>query len=214
MAGGRQTFIAYPMSKAHERQGRALINWAARFFVDSSAGFAPEDWNRSGALGQFLPRYESWRFDWLDVPQLIRANLGVWEFPMIDRDPLPRWSFGRVTLLGDAAHPMVPLGSNGASQAILDAVALAELLAGVGPGDNVAEALARYDADRRPKTAAIVAINRRGGPEQVVRMVEERAPDGFTDLEAVMPRAELERIAAEYKRLASFDIESVNGSLE
>ena len=208
MAGGRQTFVAYPISKRHADRGRALINWIARFFADPTQGFPPEQWNRPGRFEDFLPRYEDWRFDWLDVPALIRGADVVYEFPMVDRDPLERWTFGRVTLLGDAAHPMYPLGSNGASQAILDADTLARALMEHKDPDD---ALARYEADRRPKTAQVVANNRKGGPAAVVNLVEERAPNGFADLDAVITQDELARISDEYKRIASFDLKSVNG---
>ena len=205
--GGRQTFITYPMSKREEDRGSGHINWAARFFVDQSNGFAREDWNREGRFEDFLPRYESWRFDFLDVPALIQKADKVWEFPMVDRDPLPRWTFGRATLLGDAAHPMYPLGSNGASQAILDARALAEAISDLG---DIDAALERYEADRRARTSEIVLRNRTGGPEIVIRMAEERAPAGFDSIEDVIPREELERIANAYKQLARFDVQSVN----
>ena len=205
--GGRQTFITYPMSKREEDRDSGLINWAARFFVDTSRGVAREDWNREGRFEDFLPRYENWRFDFLDVPALIEKSEKVWEFPMVDRDPLPRWTFGRATLLGDAAHPMYPLGSNGASQAILDARALAQAVSDYGDIDT---ALARYESERRTRTSDIVLRNRTGGPEVVIRMAEERAPQGFAHIEDVIPREELERISSTYKQLASFDVASVN----
>ena len=214
MVGGRQTLIAYGMSRAAERAGRSATNWAARFFVDPSRGFPPQDWNRHGCIADFLPRYAGWRFPWLDVPALIGMAHGVWEFPMVDRDPLPFWGRGRVTLLGDAAHPMVPLGSNGASQAILDADVLARELAAAATtagADRVAAALQRYEAERRPRTAEIVAMNRRGGPERVIRIAEERAPGGFQRIDDVIPPDELAGYAEEYKRIASFDIATVNG---
>jgi 5-methylphenazine-1-carboxylate 1-monooxygenase len=207
-AGGRQTFIAYPMSKPYAQRGRSLTNWAARFFVEPSRELPPEDWNRPGKLEDFLPRYEDWRFDWLDIPAVIRSAQAIYEFPLVDRDPLERWTLGRVTLLGDAAHPMYPLGSNGASQAILDARALAEALRDC---PTIDEALHRYEDDRRTKTAEIVARNRQGGPEVVIRIAEERAPNGFSDIETVIPRDELVRIAESYKQIASFDRETVNG---
>jgi 2-polyprenyl-6-methoxyphenol hydroxylase-like FAD-dependent oxidoreductase len=207
MAGGRQTFIAYPISKPHEQGGRALVNWVARFFVDADREFPPEQWNRLGRLTDFLPRYESWRFDWLDIPALIRSADAVYEFPMVDRDPLERWTDRRVTLLGDAAHPMYPLGSNGASQAILDAEVLAQSLSDCR---DPQDALMHYEAERRPKTAQVVINNRNGGPAAVVGLVEERAPDGFSDLNAVVSHDELARISDNYKRIASFDLASVN----
>ena len=207
MAGGAQTLIAYPISKSHMDRGRSLTNWAARFFVDPSKGFAREDWNRRGDIADFLPRYETWRFPWFDVPALIRAAPAVWEFPMVDRDPLPRWTFGRATLLGDAAHPMYPLGSNGASQSIIDADVLAKALT---RADGVDAALRVYEDDRRPKTAQIVLHNRQGGPERIVRICEERAPGGFDDIETVIPKAELQAIFDGYKNVASFDLKTVN----
>ncbi|MFC7543071.1 FAD-dependent monooxygenase [Siccirubricoccus deserti] len=149
-----------------------------------------------------LPAFESWDFGWLDVPGLMRRAEAVFEFPMVDRDPLERWTDGRVTLLGDAAHPMYPIGSNGASQAILDARRLAWHLA-TAPGWP--DALAAYEAERRPATAAIVAANRGLGPDLVLELVHQRAPDGFTDLDSVISRRELEETASGYKKLAGFD---------
>jgi 2-polyprenyl-6-methoxyphenol hydroxylase-like FAD-dependent oxidoreductase len=165
------------------------------------------DWDRRGSKADFAPAFAAWRFDWLDVPALIDGAAEVFEFPMIDRDPLDRWSFGRVTLLGDAAHPMYPIGSNGASQAILDAEALAASLAATA---EVAPALARYESARLPATAAVVRSNRRMGPEVVMQIAEERAPHGFDNLHDVITRQELEETAARYKVIAGFDRGSLN----
>ena len=125
-----QKFVCYPISRAHAERGEALINWICDLHMGDGAMLPREDWNRPGKLADFLPRFEDWKFDWLDVPGVIRAAHAIYEFPMVDRDPLPRWSHGRVTLLGDAAHPMYPIGSNGASQAILDGEAITQELAG------------------------------------------------------------------------------------
>jgi len=203
MAGGAQTFIGYPIGLSH---GRALTNWAARRFV-GAGDFRRGDWNRRGDPADFLPLYADWHFPWLDIPAVIQNADAIYEYPMVDRDPLARWSFGRVTLLGDAAHPMYPLGSNGASQAILDAEALAQALSEEA---DVEAALSRYETQRRPATTQVVTSNRAGGPEAVIRMVEERAPSGFDDLEQVMPRAELEAFASRYKQVAGFDLAAVN----
>jgi 2-polyprenyl-6-methoxyphenol hydroxylase-like FAD-dependent oxidoreductase len=133
---------------------------------------------------------------------MIRGAEEIYRYPMVDRDPLPTWNFGRVTLLGDAAHPMYPVGSNGASQAIIDARVLARELA---LQSTVEAAITAYDEQRRPATAAVVLANRKVGPEQCMEIVEERAPDGFTDLNAIITAEELEAISVRYKQTAGFD---------
>ncbi len=124
-----QKFVCYPISRAHAERGEALINWICDLHMGDGAMLPREDWNRPGKLEDFLPRFRDWKFDWLDVPEVIRKAHTILEFPMVDRDPLPRWSHGRITLLGDAAHPMYPIGSNGASQAIIDGEAITQELA-------------------------------------------------------------------------------------
>lgn len=205
MAGHQaQKFVCYPIA---ENDGIAEINWIAELSFAEGHLWRREDWNRPADLADFLPAFADWRFDWLDVPALIRAAARVFEYPMVDRDPLPRWSFGRVTLLGDAAHPMFPIGSNGASQAILDARNIAYALA---TNSNIDTALAQYEAARRPATSQIVLANRGNGPEQVMQIAHERAPDGFSDIDTVIPRRELEEIADRYKIMAGFDKETLN----
>jgi 2-polyprenyl-6-methoxyphenol hydroxylase-like FAD-dependent oxidoreductase len=184
-----------------------VLNWIAERKFRPDHDWRREDWNRRGRLDDFLPSFETWRFPFLDVPALIRGADACFEYPMVDRDPLPRWSFGRTTLLGDAAHPMYPIGSNGASQAILDARVLAREIAARGA---TPDALAAYEAERRPATAQIVLANRRNGPEQVMQLVEHRAPNGFTRIEDVLSADELAGAAAGYKRIAGFDKETLN----
>ena len=154
-----------------------------------------------------MPHLESFSVPQIDVKALVMATDQFWEYPMCDRDPLPRWSDGRVTLLGDAAHPMYPMGSNGGSQAILDARVLADALSGE-PG--IDRALAAYEAARRPATAALVHSNRRQGPSEIQTIVEQRAPNGFDRIESVLSRDELAEFSARYKRLAGFDQATVN----
>ncbi|QRG70323.1 flavin-dependent oxidoreductase [Brevibacillus choshinensis] len=207
MAGHQdQKFVAYPACPLTASHGASLINWIAELRV---GGDAPprNDWNRLADKRDFAPAFSNWRFDWLDVEKLIQQTSLVYEFPMVDRDPLPRWSFGRVTLLGDAAHPMYPIGSNGASQAILDAEALGQALA---RNPDAISALAQYEEVRMKPTAAIVQSNREMGPEKVMQIVEERAPHGFAKLEDVIARTELEQISTQYKRLAGFDPDLLN----
>ena len=201
MAGNHdQKFVAYPIT-APDADGTVEINWIAERPLDRSA-VGRGDWTCPVQVAEFLPYFEDWRFDWLDVAATIRRAGAAYEYPMVDRDPLPRWTHGRVTLLGDAAHPMYPIGSNGASQAILDARVFSDALARTGEPGIACEV---YEAERRPATSAITLANRQMGPELVLRRAHERAPEGFTDIEQVLPLAEREEIAGRYKRLAGFD---------
>jgi 2-polyprenyl-6-methoxyphenol hydroxylase-like FAD-dependent oxidoreductase len=208
MAGYQdEKFVCYPISPEVAARGRSLINWIAELSFPDMAAWRREDWNRAGNLDDFLPRFAQWNIAWLDVAGLIRNAGYVFEYPLVDRDPVERWTFGRVTLLGDAAHPMYPIGSNGASQAILDARTLAFELSQDG---DIDAALQRYEAQRRPATSKLVLSNRQNGPEAVMQMAHERAPRGFERVEDVISRAELEAVNARYKQIAGFDCETLN----
>ena len=195
-----QKFVAYPI--ADRPDGRQALNFIAELRRPGSELGQAESWNRAGSLEDFLPEFEDWTFGWLDVPSVIRAAPETFLFPMVDRDPVPQWTFGRTTLLGDAAHPMYPIGSNGASQAILDARVLAGCVR--RHPDDVDEALARYEAARRPATAAIVQANRGLGPELPMQLVEQRAPDGFDDIADVITPDEILEVTDGYRRTAGF----------
>ncbi len=202
-----QKAVVYPISrKVFEETGQNLTNWIMELRVP---GDTPprQDWSRKVDKSVFDAPFAGWIWDWLDVPALIAGGGPAWEYPMCDRDPLPHWSQGRVTLLGDAAHPMYPIGSNGASQAILDTQSLAPALA---QEPTLAQALARYEAERREATGAIILANRGNGPDQVMQLAEERAPQGFADVHDVIPRHELEEISARYKQTAGFSKSQVN----
>ena len=208
MAGHQdQKFVCYPISAEHYRKGKSYTNWIAELRYEPRELTSREDWNRPGVLDDFLPQFESWQFDWLDIPRMIRNASAIYEFPMVDRDPVDSWVFGRVALLGDAAHPMYPIGSNGASQGILDAACITRMLR---EHTSPEAAFAAYDAERRPKTSAIVVANRKNGPEQVMQMAEERAPGGFEDIADVIDYAELDAIARRYKQIAGFDKSTLN----
>ena len=200
-------FVCYPISREPDARGKHRINWVAERHMPPTYQWRREDYNRTARLDEFLPWFETWNFDWLDVPGLIRNCPHAYEYPLVDRDPLDRWTFGRVTLLGDAAHPMYPIGSNGASQAILDARVLTREILAQG---EVPAALQAYEAERRPATTELVKLNRRNGPEQVMQLVEERAPNGFNVVTDVLSQQELEDIAANYKRVAGFQVEALN----
>jgi 5-methylphenazine-1-carboxylate 1-monooxygenase len=211
IAGGMAAkFVFYPIHFDPAFPIRRLTNWAVMARTADASGTPPrrEDWNRPGEWAEVEPFVrDRFRLDFVDPLALIQASGTFYEYPLCDRDPLPRWSFGRATLLGDAAHPMYPVGSNGASQAVLDAVALARHL---GSGTRVPDALAAYDAERRPMTAEIVLNNRKGGPERVIDVMEERAPEGFTDVDAIASYAEREAIVRGYASIAGFAKEQVN----
>ena len=200
-------FVCYPISKTPDASGKYQINWIAEREFDPSYQWRREDYNRKANLDEFLPWFEDWRFDWLDVPSLIRNCPHSYEYPLVDRDPVNRWTFGPITLMGDAAHPMYPIGSNGASQAILDARTITREILKHGETQTALDA---YEAERRPATTDLVMLNRKNGPEQVMQMVEERAPDGFKVVTDVLSQQELEDIANNYKRVAGFQVEALN----
>jgi 2-polyprenyl-6-methoxyphenol hydroxylase-like FAD-dependent oxidoreductase len=200
-------FVAYPISRAAEDRGRAAVNWVAEVRLPPGAPFESGDWNRKGRVAEVLAHFASWRFEWLDIPALITGAPAVFEYPMVDRDPLPSWSAGRATLLGDAAHPMYPIGSNGASQAVIDGRVLAWELA---RHEHPVQGLAAYDATRRETTGALVLANREMGPEKVMRIVSQRAPRGFDRIEDVMSAAELAAVARDYKLAAGFEPDVLN----
>ena len=210
IAGGMQAkLVLYPIAPQTSTPGTNLLNWAVTAKLRGS-GPPPrrEDWNRRTGLDELLPHVEGvFQLHAVDPVEVIRATEEVYEYPMCDRDPLPHWSFGRVTLLGDAAHPMYPVGGNGASQAILDARCVAQLLA---ERKDVVTAIQAYEAARLPVTAKIVQDNRSGGPERVIDVVEKRAPEGFAHLNHVASHAELKAMVKSYSRLAGFDQTQVN----
>ncbi len=203
---GEQKFVAYPLAAPDAPAGRSRVNFIAERRAAEGAE-AQSDWNRPVDPAPIVSLFADWRFDWLDVPSVIASAERILEYPMVDRDPIQRWTFGRTVLLGDAAHAMYPNGSNGASQAILDARTLAHRLA---TEPTVESALAAYEDERRPATARLLEMTRRLGPEQVMQLAYERAPGGFADVHDVIPQAELERIARDYKVAAGFDPARLN----
>ena len=196
--------VIYPIRDRVDPEGRQLVNWVAE--VETPRHVA-RDWNRRGELGDFLPAFADWHFPWLDVPAFLRAADSILEFPMVDQDPLAFWTQGRVTLLGDAAHPMVPRGSNGAGQAILDARVLAAELAS---RDDPLDALAAYQAQRLPATSNVVRMNRQNPPDAILREVYLRSGDKpFARIEDVISEAELRAISDRYKQVAGYDRKSL-----
>jgi 2-polyprenyl-6-methoxyphenol hydroxylase-like FAD-dependent oxidoreductase len=197
--GGK--LVLYPIVPI--RDGHQLMNWVVNIRVaDASVSPPPpESWSKTAPLSRVLPYAKRFHVPGMDIEALVRSSGAIFEYPMADRDPLPRWTHGRVTLLGDAAHPMYPVGSNGSAQAILDARCLADLLARC---EHPREALYRYELDRLPKTAEIVRTNRIGGPERVIDEVEKRSPAGFDNIDDVLSFGEREAIVKGYAKMAGF----------
>jgi 2-polyprenyl-6-methoxyphenol hydroxylase-like FAD-dependent oxidoreductase len=208
-----QKFIAYPIGRRGSNGDKSLVNWIAELRVreegDPDTTPPVTDWTKSVDKSIFQGPFAGWKCGGLKmVEDLIKPTDRVFEFPMCDREPVDRWSFGRMTLLGDAAHAMYPIGSNGATQAIIDAETLATCLS--ESVDDIKAALAKYQETRLPPTAKIVYANRANGPDHVLQLAEERAPEGFGDVYSVIPKEELESIGAKYKAVAGFEMEAVN----
>ncbi|KQP35244.1 hypothetical protein ASF44_17935 [Pseudorhodoferax sp. Leaf274] len=205
--------VCYPISKPDPATGLATINWIAEITVDNSQGWTQGrtegNWNRRVDIDEFIGHFEGWDYGWIDVPAMLRGARQVFEYPMIDRDPVPSWVDGRVALLGDAAHVMYPVGSNGASQAIVDARVLGAALQveGVGPA-----ALRRYDDKLCADISALVLRNRGAGPFGLLGLVDERCGGVFDDIDQVIPAAEREAFMARYKAAAGFAIETLNAA--
>jgi len=209
VAGGLAAkLVIYPIAEG-SRPDRRLTNWAVVGRVGDGTTPIPQkqDWSRPGRFEDLMPHVQRFRIPYVDARALIEATNEFWEYPMCDRDPLPRWSHGRVTLLGDAAHPMYPVGSNGASQAILDAQFLADRLR---DAEHPVQALWAYEQTRLPMTAEIVRSNRRGGPEGVIDAVEARAPDGFSNIDDVLSFEQRKAIVRGYASTAGYAREQVN----
>ena len=199
-------FVAYPVSRRHEVRGRSLMNWVAEVRVRGGA-VPVADWSREGRLEDVLPGFRGWRFFGVDPCDLMSATRRILEYPMVDRDPLPFWGTGRVTLLGDAAHPMYPIGSNGGSQAVIDARVLALELARTA---DPAEGLAAYQAERLPKANAVALANRSIPMDRVLNLVAERAPDGFADIADVLTAGELDELAQAFRLTTGADAAALN----
>jgi len=199
--------VIYPIIDDVDGAGNQLINWTTEIKQET---FDQNDWNQPGRLDDFFPLYRDWRFEWLDVAELIRASEQIFEYPMVDKDPVARWTFGRVTFAGDAAHPMYPRGSNGAAQAVIDARTLADALAAHA---DPRAALQAYEEARREPTAGIVRANREHPPDFINIKVEELVGDRpFENLDHYITQDELRALSERYKRIAGFALGDVHPS--
>lgn len=209
LGSARHRMVIYPISPADPETGLATINWIAEVTVDNSEGWQSADWSKQVALEDVLRHFHDWTFDWLDVPALLSGAERIYEYPMIDRDPVPTWVDGSVALMGDAAHVMYPTGSNGASQAIIDARVLGACMIehGVTP-----QALSAYDDKLCKKVSELVLRNRGAGPFGILNIVDERCGGVFDNIDDVMPPEERAEFAAGYKAAAGFAIEALNAA--
>jgi len=205
-----QRFVHYPIGPVDPETGLQRQNWLTELTVDRDQGWdSAAGWNREVDVSVFLPHFEDWVWDWFDVPAFVQRAERVWEYPMVDRDPAPTWVDGRMALIGDAAHVMYPVGSNGASQSIVDARVLGAKLVehGVNP-----DALAAYADALHEEISALVLRNRGHGPIAVLGVVDERCGGWFDDIDEVMPRTEIESFMARYKEAAGFAKDALNAA--
>lgn len=194
--------VIYPIIDNVDGAGNQLINWTTEITTDPSE---KNDWNKPGRVENFIPYYESWRFDWLDVPAMIRKSDVIFEYPMVDKDPIDRWSEGRVLLAGDAAHPMYPRGSNGSAQGLIDARVLSDALA--RHGKDWQAAFQAYETERVQRAATVVRTNRSSPPDFINIKVEELTGDRpFDNLDAFISQDELRALSDHYKTIAGFSI--------
>jgi len=205
----RQRVVFYPISNPDITTGLATINWIAEITVDGTDGWRNSDWNRRVDVEDVVRYFQDWNYDWLDVPALLRGAGEVFEYPMIDRDPVSTWVDGSVALLGDAAHVMYPTGSNGATQAIIDARVLGAALIEHGV---TLEALQAYDAKLREDINAVVLRNRGAGPFGLLNLLDERCGGVFDDIDKVIPPAEREAFMERYRSAAGFAMERLNAA--
>jgi 2-polyprenyl-6-methoxyphenol hydroxylase-like FAD-dependent oxidoreductase len=203
----RHRVVFYPISHPDPATGLSMINWIAEVTMDNSEGWKQSGWFRQVATSDFVHHFDNWVWDWLDVPALIRGADSAFENPMIDRDPVPTWCDGPVVLLGDAAHAMYPTGSNGGSQAVVDARILGAMMVehGITP-----EALAAYDERLCGPISQLILRNRGAGPFGLLNLVDERCGGTFENIDDVIPPKERTEFMAKYKAAAGFAIETLN----
>lgn len=191
--------VIYPIIDNIDGQGMQLINWMAEIEGSSEV---MNDWNSGGRADDFISIFKDWTFDWLDVPAMIRNADQILEYPMVDKDPVSQWTFGRITLMGDAAHPMYPRGSNGSAQALIDARTLADQLS---QHADPKEALKSYEALRLAPTAKVVETNRNVPPDFIIMKAEELSGGKpFRHIDDLISQDELRQISDNYKSVAGF----------
>ena len=203
-----QRFVSYPISDP-DSNGRSIINWIAELKFDPSNPWPKGDWSKKVNKSKFIDQFKDWAFEWINPHQLISNAGDVFEYPMVDREPLEKWTFDNTTILGDAAHPTYPVGSSGASQAIIDSRKLVYQFKNKGLNNS---ALLSYENEMRPLTNKITLTNRQAGPDALLQVVEDRCDGQFIEIENVITKKELKQHADKYKMVAGINIERLNNS--
>tara|TARA_X000001036_G_scaffold264945_1_gene246173 strand:+ start:3295 stop:4554 length:1260 start_codon:yes stop_codon:yes gene_type:complete len=203
-----QRFVSYPIS-GPDSNGRSIINWIAELKFDPSNPWPKGDWSKKVNKSKFIDQFKDWAFEWINPHQLISNAGDVFEYPMVDREPLEKWTFDNTTILGDAAHPTYPVGSSGASQAIIDSRKLVYQFKNKGLNNS---ALLSYENEMRPLTNKITLTNRQAGPDALLQVVEDRCDGQFIEIENVITKKELKQHADKYKMVAGINIERLNNS--
>ena len=204
-----QRVVAYPITKTNKVSGKAIINWITELKFDSSKGWRKEDWSRKVNSSEFLPKFKDWKFDWIDIPELINNSEDIFEYPMVDRDPVKKWKKGKSLLIGDAAHPTYPVGSNGASQAIIDARKLG--LNFINQGINE-KALEKFEMENIKQANNLILANRKSGPDAILQLVEDICGGQFENISDIISEEKLSIHAENYKKTAGFSIKELNSS--
>ena len=206
MVGGMaQRFITYPIEPLDEN-GETLLNWIAELRPDDVDSIDKSDWNQRASADAFMAEFEDWRFGWMDVPEIVAQAEDIWEYPMVDRDPIEQWIDGRVALIGDAAHAMFPHGSGGASQAIVDTRILGACLEEHGVGTLALEA---YQQRVVEPINALVLRNRGEGPLGVLIEIEEKVGRGLP-IDQAIDKPSVEAFMARYKEAAGTARDELN----
>ncbi len=203
-----QRFVSYPITQKDDH-GNAKINWIAELKFNPEKIYMKSDWSKKVDKSKFIGSFTEWSFEWINPLSLISETSSIYEYPMVDRDPLEKWTFGRTTLLGDAAHPTYPVGSNGASQAIIDARKLAFHLKVNGLNEK---ALLSYEREMLPLTAKITLANRSSGPDALLQVVEDRCGGTFNNIQEIISQSELKNHSEKYKSVAGLNIEILNNT--
>ncbi|MFT5133183.1 MAG: 2-polyprenyl-6-methoxyphenol hydroxylase-like FAD-dependent oxidoreductase [Gammaproteobacteria bacterium] len=202
----RLRLVSYPISRSLQEEGRSHINWIAAIPFETDTP-QEEDWNKLAKSEELIKLYQEWNFDWLDVPKLITQTEKIFEFPVYDRDPLKQWTFDRVTLMGDAAHPLIPVSSSGAVHAIIDGRALAYAL---GTNTDPVSGLKAYEEDRLSKANQVVMASRQNGPDEVLEIVKDECPEEAEDIYQYVDKARLETVIDDFKERSGFGIDKLN----